>query len=410
MLFPEKSKRSEYVDGMAFHWYSGMDRLLDGTYGYESVNATYHLAPDKILMATEGCSCPGQWSSLFRSIFLGVEINSWLRAERLGHDVLYDLNNYAQGWIDWNLLVDSKGGPNHLNNFCDSPIVAREDFTHFHIQPKYYYMGHFSKFIPPRSQRIHVNIIGNYHYKKIHPVLHSGLEAGVYPCESSVKQMWFWDSAPNPAKNISGGRLRLMMSGTMENEAKAPPNEKIDEQNLIEFCLSKGDSQRDYLTIWECPPITAKSDDPRLQRALTFSMIPFQSEKSNVRYVQLRYDLTINNDSSIPYCVTLTQSGLLRLKSCSTQDINQQWIYHLNTGEIRSYHSSHKNYCLTAGWPYLSSTGYLTPTNEIVLVVMNEAPLDTYVTLRDLSTHSAMRVAIHSHSIETILFNRNKKN
>jgi hypothetical protein len=63
MLFPPLSnKKSEYVDGMAFHWYSGNDRLLDGTYGYEAVNATYHLAPDKILMATEGCSCPGDLS------------------------------------------------------------------------------------------------------------------------------------------------------------------------------------------------------------------------------------------------------------------------------------------------------------------------------------------------------------
>jgi glucosylceramidase len=64
MLFPsaDTSKLSEFVDGMAFHWYSGNDRLLDGTYGYEAVNATYHLAPEKILMATEGCNCPGPLS------------------------------------------------------------------------------------------------------------------------------------------------------------------------------------------------------------------------------------------------------------------------------------------------------------------------------------------------------------
>ena len=65
MLFPSSSHDntgvlSEYVDGMAFHWYGGTgDRLLDGTYGYDAVNETYHLAPEKILLATEGCSCPG---------------------------------------------------------------------------------------------------------------------------------------------------------------------------------------------------------------------------------------------------------------------------------------------------------------------------------------------------------------
>ena len=76
-----------YVDGMAFHWYTGsMDRLMDGTYGYDALNKSYHYAgPDKILMGTEGCSCPN------------VKLNDWLRAERLAHDVLFDLNNYAQG-------------------------------------------------------------------------------------------------------------------------------------------------------------------------------------------------------------------------------------------------------------------------------------------------------------------------
>ena len=69
-------------------------------------NATYHVNPSKILLASEGCSCPD------------VKINNWLRAERynnrwnsykkkyyyfyynnnrLAHDVIFDLQNYAQG-------------------------------------------------------------------------------------------------------------------------------------------------------------------------------------------------------------------------------------------------------------------------------------------------------------------------
>ncbi len=51
---------NQFVDGMAFHWYTGTtDRMLDGTYGYDSLNATHNAYPDKILLATEGCSCPG---------------------------------------------------------------------------------------------------------------------------------------------------------------------------------------------------------------------------------------------------------------------------------------------------------------------------------------------------------------
>lgn len=341
-------------------------------------------------------------------------MNSWLRAERLGHDVMYDLNNYAQGWIDWNLLVDSKGGPNHLNNLCDSPIVAREDFSRFHLQPKYFYLGHFSKFVPPQSKRIKVAVLGNYQYQKISPALHSGLDAGVYPCEASVKQMWKWTPASSSgkrssSKNSSVGYLRLSMSAVAEVEANpSPAVGESSEVPLVDYCLSRGEGDREFLTIWECPPITAKKNDIRSEKALLLQLVPFQSEKANTQYVQLRYDLVLNEDSSISYCVTLRPSGtgLLELKSCSSDDVNQQWTYHTDTGEMKSYRLDSRDSCITAGWPYLSATGYLTPSNQIAMVIMNEAPVDTYVTLRDISTRRAMVLALHSHSIETVVFNK----
>ena len=92
------SAAAEFVDGMAFHWYNGADdRLLDGTNGYDAVRSTHHKYPDKLLLATEGCSCPG------------VLLGNWLRAERLGHDLIFDVNNWANGWLDWNLIVDRYG-------------------------------------------------------------------------------------------------------------------------------------------------------------------------------------------------------------------------------------------------------------------------------------------------------------
>ena len=38
-----------------------------------------------IILLIKGCSCSG------------VKVDDWLRAERLAHDVMFDLNNYAQG-------------------------------------------------------------------------------------------------------------------------------------------------------------------------------------------------------------------------------------------------------------------------------------------------------------------------
>jgi hypothetical protein len=425
MLFPatapDSGKLSQFVDGMAFHWYSGNDRLLDGTYGYESVNATHHLAPDKILMATEGCNCPGSAPLSLALILTGVEIDSWFRAERLGHDVLYDLNHFAQGWIDWNLLVDSQGGPNHLGNLCDAPIVAREDFSRFHLQPKYFYLGHFSKFIPPLSKRVQVRAVGDYQFKRFRPILHSGLEAGLYPCEHSVKQMWVWHpdavTAASASTNTSLGSLRLSVSGMGETEkaegASAQPAASGADKSLVEFCLSRGDAERDYLTVWECPPVTSEKDDPRAARALAFAMLPSPTKKTDRQTLQLRYDLYppgATNGVSIPYCVTLApDSGLLQLKPCSAQSVNQQWVYRPGTGEIQSARPDRMDHCVTAGWPYLSATGYLTPSNQVAVVVMNEAPVDTYLTLRQASAESestapAMVVALHAHAIETIVF------
>ena len=34
-----------------------------------------------------------------------------------------DLAAGSAGWIDWNVLLDARGGPNHLNNTCDVPLV-----------------------------------------------------------------------------------------------------------------------------------------------------------------------------------------------------------------------------------------------------------------------------------------------
>ena len=39
-------------------------------------------------------------------------------------DILQDLLHWCTGWVDWNLLVDVTGGPNHLGNRCDANIIA----------------------------------------------------------------------------------------------------------------------------------------------------------------------------------------------------------------------------------------------------------------------------------------------
>jgi len=226
-----------YVDGMAFHWYGGMDRVTDGTYGYNNINASYHYAKDKLFIATEGCSCPG------------VNYHDWIRAERLGHDIMYDLLNYAQGWIDWNLLVDAFGGPNHLNNYCDASIITLEDFQDVYIQPKYYYFGHFSKFLTPNAIRIESKIVGNFQYETMDPIIQANLELTMFPCEKSVRQMW--------AINQIAKTLYLVT-----------PTEITDMNMSIQLCVSYGDIARPYLHLSDCH-IDEKASDQEKKSIIT---------------------------------------------------------------------------------------------------------------------------------------------
>ena len=68
--------------------------------------------------------------------------------------MINDFNNGTVGWTDWNILLDEKGGPNHVENFCFAPLHGDTKTGELIYTPSYYYIGHFSKFIRPNAKRI----------------------------------------------------------------------------------------------------------------------------------------------------------------------------------------------------------------------------------------------------------------
>jgi glucosylceramidase len=74
--------------------------------------------------------------------------------ERYGRSMIQDLNHWTIGWVDWNLLLDQTGGPNHVGNFCSAPILGDTRSGEIAYQISYYYIGHFSRFIRPGYVRI----------------------------------------------------------------------------------------------------------------------------------------------------------------------------------------------------------------------------------------------------------------
>jgi len=65
-----------------------------------------------------------------------------------------DMSNWVCGYIDWNIVLDQRGGPNHVGNFCDAPVLVNTTTREITYTPAFYYIAHFSKFVLPGARRI----------------------------------------------------------------------------------------------------------------------------------------------------------------------------------------------------------------------------------------------------------------
>ncbi len=152
---------AQYVSGVAFHWYDNWGK------NYDILEEVHSLYPDLPLMGTEATN----EKPSMEKIHVGGSL--WQHGQMYAIDILRDLNHWAEGWIDWNMLLDFTGGPSsqHLGDVkdlgnCDSPIRAnfttfpyyplddpRGDFKLIY-QPTYYHYGHFTRYLPSGSQRV----------------------------------------------------------------------------------------------------------------------------------------------------------------------------------------------------------------------------------------------------------------
>ena len=72
--------------------------------------------------------------------------------------IMKDLNNWVTGWIDWNLALDEKGGPNWVENYVDAAVIVNATANEFYKQPMFYTLAHFAKFIRPGSEILEYNV------------------------------------------------------------------------------------------------------------------------------------------------------------------------------------------------------------------------------------------------------------
>lgn len=126
----------EMVSGAAFHWYSG-----DHFEGLELVRRLY---PELKLIMSESC--------LEYSIFDEKNIESV--TNKLCHEIIGDLNHGMCAFYDWNLLLDEKGGPNHVGNYCHAPFLYDVEKKKLLPQKTQEQYEMFSHFICPGSVRV----------------------------------------------------------------------------------------------------------------------------------------------------------------------------------------------------------------------------------------------------------------
>ena len=142
---------SSYVTGTAVHWYQSTVDI-----GGDILEQHHKLYPDKQILHTEGC---------IDSIGNDEQIGSWLEDDwywsaeatdwgyfwakpenkknhpkyrpfyRYTRDLIQGFNNHLVGWIDWNMMLNERGGPNHAGNFCLAPILVNSGLDSYHLTP-----------------------------------------------------------------------------------------------------------------------------------------------------------------------------------------------------------------------------------------------------------------------------------
>jgi len=137
----EDPAAAKYVWGVGFHWY---ETWTGAGMNFANVSLVHQAFPDKNLIFTEGCA----------ERFDATKLNDWSLGEKYGTSMINDFNDGTVAWTDWNVLLDEKGGPNHVGNFCFAPVHADTKSGNLIYTNAYYYIGHFSKFIKPGARRI----------------------------------------------------------------------------------------------------------------------------------------------------------------------------------------------------------------------------------------------------------------
>ncbi len=171
-----------YVYGVAVHWYESTNQVYEET--FERVHEKF---PGFAIIHTEGCiddlgkdapegvSDPVKFKETnwfdkddfwwndnatdwaYTVPWQGVNVKdhpAYAPVHRYARNIIVSIDHWMQGWIDWNIVLDSSGGPNHVNNFCGAPIMIDTKSQKVYYTPVYYVLAQFSRTIRPGDRAV----------------------------------------------------------------------------------------------------------------------------------------------------------------------------------------------------------------------------------------------------------------
>jgi len=173
---------AKFVYGSAVHWYESTNKVYEDV--FERVTAKF---PDHAIIHTEGCiddlgkDAPGgiidphrfkekEWfdndsfwwnenatdwaySATWKAVIM-EDHPIYTPVHRYARNIIVSIDHWLRGWIDWNVVLDQRGGPNHVGNFCGAPIMIDTESKQVYYTPIYYILAQFSRTIRPGDKAV----------------------------------------------------------------------------------------------------------------------------------------------------------------------------------------------------------------------------------------------------------------
>lgn len=172
----------KFIYGMAVHWYESTFKVYEEV--FDRVHAKY---PQYSIVHTEGCiddlgkpapaDCTDPEGRTEKNWFKndsfwwtqsasdwgyavpwtpgnGADHPLYTPVHRYARNIIVSLDHWVTGWVDWNIVLDQQGGPNHAGNFCGAPIMIDTESLEVYYTPIYSVLAQFSKTIRPGDKAL----------------------------------------------------------------------------------------------------------------------------------------------------------------------------------------------------------------------------------------------------------------